>query len=392
MGLYEHSPHAHRRTDLYGAGAFVCVVLSCFTQFAFTRRIDGTETQVVLTFVLGALYTVIAILGHRADRSDRVWETGRFLVQCAVGTAMVYVSPVQGFFNIILLPLVSQAFFDYKWPGAIAATVYLFAATVGVFWYRYGPQSIPEAALNFVAAFAFAIAFTLITRQALLAKERAEELQQELRTANAQLRAYASQAEDLATTRERNRVAREIHDGVGHYLTVVKTQLDAAAAILPTQPDRALAAIEKAAKLTGEALDDVRRSVGTLRTDEARPPLPAALRALGDGSDLPVTVRIAGEARPLPPGLEHALFRSAQEGLTNIRKHAAASAAEVALDFSSAGRVILAVTDNGRGSPGGGATGFGLVGIRERIAVLGGRVEAGNRPGGGFALTVEVPA
>lgn len=382
---------SHRRTQLYGSGAFVIVVLSCFSQFA-THRIHGTEIQVVLTFALGALYTVIELLGHCADSGNRAWETGRFLVQCVVATVMIFVSPVQGFFNIIVLPIVSQAFFDFKWPGAAAASGWLFAATVGVFWYRHGWQSVPEAGVNFLAAFAFTIAFTLIARQALFAKERAEELHRELSTAHDRLQDYAAQAGDLATTRERNRVAREIHDGVGHYLTVVKTQLDAAAAILPTQPDRALAAITQAAKLTGDALDDVRRSVGTLRTDAIRPPLPEALRALTAEANLPVSVRIAGTPRSLPPGLEHALFRSAQEGLTNVRKHAGATTAEVALDFTPAGRVILAVTDDGRGDNGSPTNGYGLTGLRERIGLLGGRVEAGNRSGGGFTLTVEVPA
>jgi len=392
MSLDKPSQYPHRRTQLYGAGAFVCVVLSCFSQFAFSRRINGTETQVVLTFALGALYTMIEMLGHCSDRGNRVWEVGRFLVQCGVATVMIYVSPVQGFFNIIILPIVSQAFFCFKWPGAVAASLYLFAATIGVFWYRYGRQSVPEATINYVAAFAFTIAFTLITRQALFAKERAEDLHRELTTAHEQLRAYAAQAGDLATTRERNRLAREIHDGVGHYLTVVKTQLDAAAAILPTQPDQARAAITKAASLTGEALDDVRRSVGTLRTDTARPPLPEALRTLTVDANLPVSVRIEGAVRPLPPGLEHALFRSAQEGLTNVRKHAGATTAEIGLDFRTPGRVTLAITDNGRGANGGSAAGFGLLGIRERIEVIGGRVAAGNRPDGGYTLTVEVPA
>jgi signal transduction histidine kinase len=94
----------------------------------------------------------------------------------------------------------------------------------------------------------------------------------------------------------------------------------------------------------------------------------------------------------MPLGLEHALFRSAQEGLTNVRKHASATAVEVSLDYRTAGRVLLAITDNGLGGNGTDATGFGLVGIRERIEVLGGRVAAGNRPGGGFALSIEVPA
>ena len=392
MELFKPGAHRHRRTDLYGAGAFVCVVLTCFSQFAFTQRIPGTVTQLITTFLLGGIYTIIAILGHCFDDSlHSRWELPRFLLQCLVGTAMVFVSPVQGYFNIILLPLVSSAFFDFKWPGAMVATVYLFAATVGVFAYRFGARAIPEASLNFVAAFAFTIAFTLITRQALTAKETAEALHAELEQANAQLRAQAAQADDLATTRERNRVAREIHDGVGHYLTVVKTQLDAAAAILPGQPEKAREAILKAAKLSGDALDDVRRSVGALRADATRPPLPEALQALVHEAGLPVTVRIAGDARPLAPGIEHALFRSAQEGLTNIRKHAGATAADLTLDFRGADQVKLTVTDNGRGAASV-ATGFGLIGIRERIAVIGGRAEAGNRPDGGFVLTVEVPA
>ena len=394
MALHASSPHAHRRTDLYGAGAFVCVVLTCFSQFAFANRIQGSLTQVAVTFGLGALYTVVAILGHCFDdTASQQWETIRYLIQCIVGTTMVFASPVLGFFNIILLPLVSQAFFDFKWPGAVAASLYLFAITVGVFWYRYGPQAIPEASINFVAAFAFTIAFTLITRQALRAKEHAEALQRELEAANAQLRAGAAQREELATTRERNRVAREIHDGVGHYLTVVKTQLDAAAALLPAQPDRAREAVTKAARLTGEALEDVRRSVGTLRTDATRPPLPEAIRQLASHGDPVPTLAIEGPPRALPSAIEHALYRATQEGLTNIRKHARATRARVVLDFRAPQRVRLELSDNGTGlQPGPNGAGFGLIGLRERIELLGGSMETANRIEGGFALRIEVPA
>ena len=221
-----------------------------------------------------------------------------------------------------------------------------------------------------------------------------QKLREEMEDANRRLRESAAQAEELATTRERNRLAREIHDGVGHYLTVVKTQLDAAGALIATQPDRAKEEVAKAAKLTADALDDVRRSVASLRTDQSRLPLSESLRALVHEVGLPVAVRIEGEPRPLAPGVEHALFRSAQEGLTNVRKHAGASAAEVVLEFRNGGRVLLSVTDNGHGMKGtnGTAAGFGLVGVRERIELLGGRVEAGNRGAGGFALTLEVPA
>jgi signal transduction histidine kinase len=102
---------------------------------------------------------------------------------------------------------------------------------------------------------------------------------------------------------------------------------------------------------------------------------------------------VEGAARSLPSGIEHALYRAAQEGLTNIRKHATATRAEIALDFRATDRVSLSVIDNGRGSNGANkGGGFGLLGIRERIEVLGGRVESGNGSTGGFSLKIEVPA
>jgi signal transduction histidine kinase len=308
-------------------------------------------------------------------------------------TGLLLVCPVRGFFGIIVLPLISQAIIDLGWRGATAVGVYLFALSIGLFGIFYGASAMFSALLGYSTAFAFTIVFTILTRQAIEGRNRSEKFAAELREANRQLREHAAQAGELATTRERNRLAREIHDGLGHYLTVVKTQLDAASALLPGQPEKARESVEKAAHLAATALDDVRRSVGTLRTDLTRPPLPDSVRLLARESGLPVSVRLEGAIRELPPGLEHALFRSAQEGLTNVRKHAAATAVEVAIDFRTPGRVTLSVADNGPGLDGGAhSAGFGLIGLRERIEVLGGRVEAGHQAAGGFTLRIEVPA
>jgi signal transduction histidine kinase len=291
------------------------------------------------------------------------------------------------------LPLVSQSIFDLRpfYSGLVA--VYLFGVNLALWGIPFGWTGVMNAFVGYAAGFAFTIVFTVITRQAVFSRRRADELRKQVETANERLREQAAQMDELATTRERNRLAREIHDGVGHYLTVVKTQLDAAAALLPSQPERAREAVTKAARLAGEALDDVRRSVGTLRTDSTRPPLSEAIQALAHDAGVTVTVRLEGAARAVPSGVEHALFRSAQEGLTNVCKHASASVAEITLDFSANDRVKLVVVDNGRGVngvvPGGG---FGLRGLRERVELLGGRVATSNRDEGGFELTVEVPA
>ena len=395
MRLPDSDPQLnHRRTDLYGAFAFGSVIITCFLQFAFVNRIPGTPVQLLATFLLGAAYAAVGILGDGVvAKHGEVWRPRLFLLNLALVTALIFVSPVRGFFGIIVLPLMSQAIFDFSPRQAVVAGLYLFGISIGVFWYYFGARAIPEAIMSYLAAFAFTIAFTIITKQALVARDREGKLRAELEEANAKLRAYAAQAEELATTRERNRLAREIHDGVGHYLTVVKTQLDVATAICATDPARAKANVEKAAKLTAEALDDVRRSVGTLRTDAARPPLADALKQLLTDSEPPATLALEGVPRALSAAAEHTLYRAAQEGLTNIRKHAQATAALVRLDYRDAARVHLEVSDNGRGAaPDAPSGGFGLTGIRERVELLGGRLESGNRLDGGFVLRVEVPA
>lgn len=389
-----------RRGELYGAFAYASVILTCYLQFVTARRIEGEAWQVAVAFGAGAVYAALGVLGEGGLR--RWGEGGRvplYWVMVAVVAVALYTSPVRGFFGILVLPLVSQAVFDYGWRGAAAAALGLFALSVGVFGVYYGMAAMGSAALSFTAAFAFTVTFSAISKQALTARERSEALRRELETANEKLRAFAAQAEELATTRERNRVAREIHDGVGHYLTVAKTQLDVAAALLPGQPERAREAVVKAARQTVEALDDVRRSVGALRSERGPAALPERLRQLG--AETEVAVVVEGLARRLEPGVAHALWRAAQEGVTNAQRHAAGATVEVRLDYRVAERVRLVVR-NGRAprvqaetaaaaAPGGGG-GFGLVGLRERFELLGGRVTAGPRAEGGFALEVEVPA
>lgn len=384
----------HRSGSLYGAFAFGTIVLTCFGGYFFNNRFYQPAEMVPVAFALGAIYVVLGIFSNDflVCAGKRTPFVLYYAIQAVLLTALVFLSPSRGFFGMIVLPVASQAVFDLRPRYAFLTCTYLLGVNIAVWGFDFGWGAAFEAVFNYSAGFAFTIAFTLITKRALDSRAREEKLRLEIEAAHEKLQAYAVQAEDLATTRERNRVAREIHDGVGHYLTVVKTQLDAAAAILPGQPDKAREAILKAAQLTGDALDDVRRSVGALRTDTARPPLPESLQMLVQDAGLPVSLRLTGSTRPLAAGLEHALYRSAQEGLTNIRKHAGATAAELALDFTAAGRVTLTVSDNGRGANGVASAGFGLVGIRERIEILGGRVEAGTRPGGGYALTIEVPA
>lgn len=388
------------RGPYYGAFAFASIIVACYGGILTTNSLHvwswlkiSPEWLTLASLLLGMIYTVAGLLGAEltAGGSARaLW--GYFLFQCVLLTAILVISPTRGFIGMLCLPVVSQAVFMLRWPGIAAVCLYFYALNVAIWGLPYGWNSALNALISYSAGFAFTVVFTLITHQALEARQCSEELRKKLEEANALLRAQAAQTEELATTRERNRVAREIHDGVGHYLTVVKTQLDAASALLPTQPDRARDAVGKAAKLAAEALDDVRRSVGALRTDAARPPLPEALKELAAHGDPVPTLAIEGDPRPVAPGVEHALFRAAQEGLTNVRKHARATNVLLRLDFRAPQRIVLELADNGVGADGAKDGGFGLRGLRERIELLGGSVASGNRLEGGFALRVEVPA
>ena len=230
-------------------------------------------------------------------------------------------------------------------------------------------------------------------RQTELARRDNQELVEILQTVQKQL-------QELAVVEERNRLAREIHDGLGHYLTATTMQIQGATALLEstgaaTQAPAALDALGKAEALLQEALADVRRSVRALRAapTESRS-LPGAIgdlvaecRAAGG---LATKFDLLGTPRPLNPQVELTLYRAAQEGLTNVRKHAQAASVSVVLWYD-AGKVGLRIADDGQGL-GEALHGYGLLGLRERVQIVGGAVGIDSAPGQGCRLEVEIPA
>jgi signal transduction histidine kinase len=225
--------------------------------------------------------------------------------------------------------------------------------------------------------------------QAREADERATRLEREREE-----RARAAVAE------ERARIARELHDVVGHSVSVMTVQAAGVRRLLRPEQARereALLVVEQAGR---EALAEMRRLVGVLRRPEEAPalaPQPSLqhverLVEQAREAGLPVELRIEGEAKQLPPGIDLTAYRLVQEGLTNAIKHAGASQAEVVVRYGE-GDVELLVSDDGRGVSDGSSAGggHGLVGMRERVAVYDGELEAGPRAKGGYALRVRLP-
>jgi signal transduction histidine kinase len=217
-------------------------------------------------------------------------------------------------------------------------------------------------------------------------------MHEELAAANQRLAEYATQSEELATVKERNRLARELHDSLGHYLTIIHVQLQAAASQVDLDAARAKQALAKAARLTHEGLEDVRRSVAALRASPmAGKPLAESIAALVDelsATGTRATLALSGTPYPLALPAELTLYRAAQEALTNVRKHARATAAEVTLEYAAA-HVRLTVKDDGAGQPAAVVPGFGLMGLRERARLVDGDLVV--ERGRGFSVSLRIP-
>ena len=202
----------------------------------------------------------------------------------------------------------------------------------------------------------------------------------------------------LAVSDERARIARELHDVVGHSVSVMTVQASAARRLLRPHQEKEREALLVVEQTGREALAEMRRVVGVLRRPEESPalaPQPTLdqIERLVENTreaGLPVELRIEGEPVQLPAGLDLTAYRLVQEGLTNTLKHARAQRAEVVVCYED-GYVELTVSDDGRGGGNGGGGGHGLVGMRERVSVYGGELEAGRRAGGGFRLRARLP-
>jgi signal transduction histidine kinase len=296
-------------------------------------------------------------------------------------------------FGILMVALIATAQFGLLGltiPGLVGAILTAFVIGFAVVRDPEGSTS-DIFFVNAIAAIAWLIGFAFYerNRRTVELTERAERAEL---TRESEARA--------AVAEERARIAREMHDVVAHSLSVMVVQAEAAEAMLDSDPERArrpLAAVQQTGRA---ALGELRRMLGVLRemADEgpALAPQPG-LSGLGElarqvrEAGLPVTVRIEGEPRPLSPGIDLSAYRIVQEGLTNALKHAGPATAEVVVRYGPRD-LELEVRDDGRGrASGANGGGHGLLGMRERVALYGGDLAAGPRPGGGFALTARLP-
>jgi signal transduction histidine kinase len=291
---------------------------------------------------------------------------------------------------------------DPRGPYFFAALVALFAAIgtgartaalilLGAGYAGYLAVTRPELGHAALVGVATAVAVLLaeasrVRRQhfAEIAKYRAE-----------QQRARAEQQRRQASE-ERLRIARELHDVLGHHLSLINVQAGVGLHLMDTRPEQAREALTAIKSASAEALREVRSVLGVLRPEEeAAPRAPApSLGRLDDltaDAGLPVRTAVHGTARPLPPEVDRAAYRIVQEALTNVRRHAGPEATAMVTIGYGDRAVTVEVTDDGVGGSVTSDQGNGIAGMRARASALGGTLSAGPVDGGGFRIAVTLP-
>ncbi|MCT2590023.1 sensor histidine kinase [Streptomyces sp. N2-109] len=342
-----------------------------------------------------------AVVAWRRRAPERM-----LLLAAGTGCVQLVVDVPQFFgdfaFLVIIFTVASRS---VQWASRFALASAFAAPTIASVRWPSPKQDTTEAVfacllLTAVFLLAWVLGDSMRTRRAYYdqLEERAARLEKE-REAQAK----------VAVAAERARIARELHDVVAHNVSVMVVQADGAAYVLDAAPGQARQALETISGTGRQALAEMRRLLGVLRTGEPAKdggeyvPQPGVeqLADLVDqvrGAGLTVSFKIQGTPRPLPSSVELTAYRIVQEALTNTRKHGGPDVgANVRLTYGD-GELALLAEDDGRGSQrdlyedgGTDGLGHGLIGMRERVGMVGGNLEAGPRPGGGFRISAVLP-
>jgi signal transduction histidine kinase len=200
---------------------------------------------------------------------------------------------------------------------------------------------------------------------------------------------------DQAVLAERARIARELHDVVAHHVSTIAIQADTARLATPGMPAEGAAKLEAIGDTARDAMIEMRRILGVLRSESGQREPQPGLDSLGElieaarSAGTPVRLVLEGTVAPLGPGVELTAYRLVQEALTNARRHAPGASVEVALHYEP-DALLVRVRDDGPG-PAGDGPGLGLIGMRERVATVGGQLTAGPADGGGFLVDARLP-
>lgn len=303
-------------------------------------------------------------------------------------------------FPLLYIVLVIRSCLIFQLPGRLIVTglsysLFLFTLLNWVESFERRPllqERLRYLVWGYSLLFSLSLAFVLLLMNALLTERQSRE---KLTAAHEQLRQYALRIENQATLQERTRIARDIHDSLGHSLTALNVQLETAVKLWSTDPKKAASFLTQAKRLGSTALQDVRHSVSAMRSDPLQgKSLSDAIASLalefGRSTNISPVCNILLD-RSLPPELNIVIYRIVQEALTNITKYAEATEVNIQLQASQ-NQLHLIIQDDGKGfEVKQNTTGFGIQGMRERTLAQGGKFEINSLPKSGCKIVTSFP-
>ena len=360
----------------------VCAVQVVFTHFAAQDQPERRALD-VLAYTLLAIGPVALVARRRYPVSVLAIAFCATLAYWVIGYARgpIFIAQIVALFAVVTA------------GKRLAALLILALGYVSFLWLPYllGREPAPSLA----AALGLAAWLLVLLGSAEFVRARRERAQEAVRMREEEARRRASE--------ERLRIARDLHDVLAHNISLINVQAGVALHLMDERPEQARTALTAIKQASKDALTELRSVLDILRGgDEHAPRAPApTLARLDDlvsraaAAGLAVRTEIEGEARALPSGVDGAAFRVVQEALTNVTRHAGPATATVRLSYGERDLTVQ-VDDDGLGSASQGehstlGSGKGIVGMRERVTVLGGDLEAGPRPGGGFRVRARLP-
>jgi signal transduction histidine kinase len=360
--------------------AVVIAVQVAGTYFALNARHDHTTPSLWAYLVLAAGGAAL-VVRRRYPVAVLAVTLASALTASRLGASVVWLALIVAFFTAVLAR---------KRLAAVASLVIGWVASCWPLWRIGQPgQTSAASALGLAAGLMFLLTVAEVIRN------RTAHAAAQQRSRTEELRRLASE--------ERMRMARDLHDVLAHNISVINVQANTALHLMDRQPERARSALTTINEVSKQALVELRSVLGVLRdVDEADPRAPRApapgLARLDDLVDsaaaagLVVRVEQDGTRAPLPADVDLAAYRIIQEALTNSARHSGGASATVRLDYEP-GQLRIEVADDGQGRAAARShgSGNGIAGMTERAAALGGALQAGPRPAGGFAVEARLP-
>ncbi|TFI52444.1 sensor histidine kinase [Mastigocladus laminosus UU774] len=365
----------------------------------FQRSTNQSKELTILSLL------IFGLMGLRLPTKNKIVKIIYTVIEIIliIFISFYNIKPSGRFFPFLYLVLVTRSCFIFQIQGRLFITTLSLILFIFSLSQRKPPRppiqispALQERLLfyNFVVAllFGLALVFVLMLMNTILSERESRE---KLAIANQKLRQYALQIENQATLEERNRIAREIHDSLGHSLTALNLQLETALKLWQSNPEKAQTFLARAKELGSKALQDVRQSVSTMRSHPLQEQsLEQAIANLAESmqrtTGISPIVKI-NLSHPISWEMTTPIYRIIQESFTNICKYAEATEVKLELKITDTD-LYLIVEDNGKGFDlKQNTTGFGQQSMRDRTLALGGKFNINSTPGSGCQIRVEIP-